>query len=173
MPALSNSGRTSQTVPNAMRLLIAAVGRLRTGPEVELTADYLRRAEAAGRSVGLAPVDLAEVESRPPGDARKEAEALLRATPDRARTVLLDERGETWSSRQLAEAIGRWRDEGAPAVAFWIGGADGAAQTLKDQVGTKLAFGRATWPHRLVRAMLAEQVYRAVTILCANPYHRD
>lgn len=113
------------------------------------------------------------MESRPPGDARKEAEALLRAAPDRSRTILLDERGENWSSRQLAGAMGRWRDDGAPALTFWIGGADGAAQTLKDQADMKLAFGRATWPHRLVRAMLAEQIYRAVMILCANPYHRD
>ena len=156
-----------------MRILIGAIGRVRGGPEQAMAQDYVERAQTAGRQIGLAPIDLIEVESRPPGDARKEAEALFKATPDRARTVLLDERGENWSSRHLAEAIARWRDEGAPALVFWIGGADGASQTLKDQADLKLAFGRATWPHRLVRAMLAEQVYRAVMILCATPYHRD
>ncbi|MDX2232995.1 MAG: 23S rRNA (pseudouridine(1915)-N(3))-methyltransferase RlmH [Hyphomonadaceae bacterium] len=154
-------------------MIIAAVGRVRSGPEMELARDYAARAEAGGRALGLAPVEIVEVESRPPGDARKEAAALLKATPDRSRTLLLDERGENWSSRQLAEAIARWRDDGVPAVTFWIGGADGSAQTLKDQADQKLAFGRQTWPHRLVRAMICEQVYRAVMILSANPYHRD
>jgi 23S rRNA (pseudouridine1915-N3)-methyltransferase len=156
-----------------MRIVIAAVGRVRSGPEMELARDYAARAEAGGRGIGIAPVELVEVESRPPGDPRKEAAALLRATPDKARTILLDERGENWSSRQIAEALGRWRDDAVPAVTFWIGGADGAAQGLRDQADLKLAFGRQTWPHRLVRAMICEQVYRAVMILCANPYHRD
>lgn len=156
-----------------MRIILGAVGRLRGAPEQALTLDYLERAQAAGRSIALAPVELVEVESRPPGDPRKEAEALLKAVPDKARLILLDERGEDWTSRKLADAIGRWRDEGVPALFFCIGGADGAAQTLKDQAHLKLAFGRATWPHRLVRVMLAEQIYRAVMILCATPYHRD
>lgn len=140
---------------------------------MDLSRDYVARAEAGGRGIGLSPIDLVEVESRPPGDPRKEAAALLKVTPDRSRTILLDERGENWSSRQLAEAIARWRDDGVPALTFWIGGADGAAQTLKDQADHKLALGRQTWPHRLVRAMICEQVYRTVMILGANPYHRD
>jgi 23S rRNA (pseudouridine1915-N3)-methyltransferase len=156
-----------------MRILVAAVGRLRSGPELELCKDYLSRAEAAGRALALAPVEMVEVEARPPADPRKEAAALLKATPDKGRTVLLDEKGENWSSRQLAEAIGRWRDDGVPALTFWIGGADGASQGLKDQADMKLAFGRLTWPHRLARAMICEQIYRAVMILSAQPYHRD
>jgi 23S rRNA (pseudouridine1915-N3)-methyltransferase len=156
-----------------VKIVIASVGRVRSGPELELARDYAARAEAGGRGIALAPVELVEVEGKPPGDAGKEAAALIRATPDRARTILLDERGENWTSRQLAENLARWRDDGAPAAAFWIGGADGTAQGLKDQADHKLAFGRQTWPHRLVRVMLAEQIYRAVMILCANPYHRD
>lgn len=156
-----------------MRIVVAAVGRLRSGPEMELARDYVGRAEAAGRSLALTPVEIVEVEARPPGDPRREAAALLKATPDKGRTVLLDERGDDWSSRQLAEAIGRWRDDGVPALTFWIGGADGVAQTLKDQADQKIALGRQTWPHRLVRAMICEQIYRAVMILSANPYHRD
>jgi len=156
-----------------MRIVIAAVGRLRSGPEVDLAKDYVGRAEAAGRHIGVSPVEIVEVEARPPFDPSKEAAALFKATPDKGRTVLLDERGENWSSRQLAEAIGRWRDDGVPALTFWIGGADGAAQSLKDQADMKLAFGRLTWPHRLARAMICEQIYRAVMILSAQPYHRD
>jgi 23S rRNA (pseudouridine1915-N3)-methyltransferase len=153
--------------------LIAAVGRLRDGPEAALTADYLQRAAAAGRQLGFKSVDLVEVEGRPSGDARAEAGALFRATPDGARKILLDERGAEWASRQLAEKLARWRDDGVTCTTFWIGGADGVSQSVKDQADEKLAFGRQTWPHRLVRAMISEQIYRAVTILSGNPYHRD
>jgi 23S rRNA (pseudouridine1915-N3)-methyltransferase len=156
-----------------MRILIAAVGRLRAGPEHELALDYARRAEGLGRNLALAPVEIVEVESRPPGDTSREAAALWKATPDDGRKVLLDERGQDLSSRQIAERLARWRDEGVPTTTFWIGGADGSAQTLKDQADLKMAFGRQVWPHRLVRVMLAEQIYRAVTILSATPYHRD
>jgi len=156
-----------------LRLLIAAIGRLRDGPEAAMTADYIARAATAGRQIGFKAVDIVEVEGKPPGDMRAEGAALFRATPDDARKVLLDERGAEWASRQLAEKLARWRDDGVPCTTFWIGGADGASQSVKDQADEKLAFGRQTWPHRLVRVMIAEQVYRAVTILCATPYHRD
>ena len=156
-----------------MRLLIAAVGRLRDAPEAALAADYMARAANAGRQLGFKSVDLIEVEAKPPGDPRAEASALFRATPDEARKILLDERGAEWTSRQLAEKLARWRDDGVPSATFWIGGADGVSQSVKDNADEKLAFGRQTWPHRLVRVMIAEQVYRALTILCGNPYHRD
>jgi 23S rRNA (pseudouridine1915-N3)-methyltransferase len=156
-----------------LRLLIAAVGRLRDGPEAAMTADYITRAATVGRQIGFKSVDIVEVEGKSPGDMRAEGAALFRATPDEARKVLLDERGAEWASRQLAEKLARWRDDGVPCTTFWIGGADGASQSVKDQADEKLAFGRQTWPHRLVRVMIAEQVYRAVTILCATPYHRD
>jgi 23S rRNA (pseudouridine1915-N3)-methyltransferase len=156
-----------------LRILIAAVGRLRDAPEAALSADYLARAASAGRQIGLKSVDLTEVEGKPPGDTRAEAAALLRATPDGALKILLDERGAEWSSRQLAEKLARWRDDGLACATFWIGGADGVSQTIKDQADEKLALGRQTWPHRLVRVMISEQIYRAVTILCGTPYHRD
>lgn len=156
-----------------MRILVAAVGRLRDSPEAALSADYLARAANAGRQIGFRSVDLTEVEGKPPGDMRAEAAALLRATPHDARTILLDERGAEWTSRQLAEKLARWRDDGLGCATFWIGGADGVSQSIKDKAEEKLAFGRQTWPHRLVRVMISEQIYRAVTILCATPYHRD
>ena len=156
-----------------MRILIAAVGRLRDGHEAALSADYIARAGQSGRQTGFKGVDLVEVEGKPPGDPRAEASALYRATPDDAKRILLDERGAEWTSRQLAEKLARWRDEGIGCATFWIGGADGVSQSVKDNADEKLAFGRQTWPHRLVRAMICEQVYRAMTILCGNPYHRD
>jgi 23S rRNA (pseudouridine1915-N3)-methyltransferase len=156
-----------------LRVIIAAVGRLRDSPEAAMTADYLGRAAQAGRQIGFKGFDLVEVEGKPTGDPRAEGAALFRATPDGARKVLLDERGAEWTSRQLAEKLARWRDDGVAHTTFWIGGADGVAQGVKDNADEKLAFGRQTWPHRLVRVMICEQVYRAVTILCATPYHRD
>jgi len=156
-----------------LRIIIAAVSRLRDAPEAALTADYIARAAASGRQIGFKSVELVEVEGKPPGDMRAEGSALFRATPDDARKVLLDERGAEWTSRQLAEKLARWRDDGQACTTFWIGGADGTSQGVKDNADEKLAFGRQTWPHKLVRVMLAEQVYRALTILCASPYHRD
>lgn len=138
-----------------------------------MSADYVSRAAVAGRQLGFRSVELVEVEGKPPDDPRAEATALYRATPDDARKILLDERGAEWTSRQLAEKLARWRDDGVPCATFWIGGADGVSQSVKDQADEKLALGRQTWPHRLVRVMISEQVYRAVTILSGNPYHRD
>lgn len=156
-----------------VRIQIVAVGKLRTGPEAALTDDYITRAAGLARQIGFKAVELAEVEGRPAGDPRAEAGALYRATPDDARKILLDERGAEWTSRQLAEKLARWRDDGQSCATFWIGGADGVSQSVKDQAHEKLAFGRQTWPHRLVRVMICEQIYRALTILCATPYHRD
>lgn len=156
-----------------MRILVAAAGRARGGPEDTLAQDYITRAANSGRTLGFQAIDMIEVQGRPPGDMRAEAAALFKATPDDSKRILLDERGKEWSSRELAQKLARWRDDGESCVAFWIGGADGAAQSLKDQADEKLAFGRQTWPHLLVRALLAEQIYRAVTILGNTPYHRD
>lgn len=154
-----------------MKVLIVAVGKIR-GAEADMTADYLTRANAGSGKLGLS-FQLIEAPSPNPVDPRKETAGVLKATPDDCVKVLLDERGQDLGSRQIAEKITGWRDSGRPAVAFWVGGADGASQTLKDQSDLKLAFGRATWPHRLVRAMLAEQLYRVSTILGHTPYHRD
>ncbi len=156
-----------------MKILIAAVGRLRDVPEAALAAEYAQRASVQGRQLGFKSIEIAEIEGKPPGDQRAEAAALYRATPDDARKILLDERGAEWTSRQLAEKLARWRDDGQANAVFWIGGADGVSQSVKDNADEKLAFGRQTWPHRLVRVMICEQIYRAVTILCSTPYHRD
>lgn len=156
-----------------MRVLILAAGRKGAGPEHELAQDYISRAAASGRGLGFTSVQLIDVQGKPQGDSRAEASAIFKATPDDCKKILLDERGAEWTSRDFAKKLETWRDQGVPCLTFWIGGADGASQSLKDQADEKLAFGRQTWPHMLVRAMLAEQIYRAVSILSNAPYHRD
>jgi len=156
-----------------MRLVIAAIGRLRSGPEAELTADYLARATAAGRGIGLGPADLRELEAKPSGDQAREAALLLAEGPAGSVRIAMDERGEALPSRELAQRLARWRDQGVPGAVFCLGGADGLDESVRRSAQAVLAFGPQTWPHRLARVMLAEQLYRAVTILCGSPYHRD
>jgi 23S rRNA (pseudouridine1915-N3)-methyltransferase len=156
-----------------VRLTLLAVGRLPArSPEAQLVADYLARAAAAGRSLGLQPVELQEVEGRRPGKAA-EAEALAAALEPGTRVVACDEHGEAWTSRALAERVGRWRDDGVRRLAFVIGGADGLDAAVLARADHRLAFGALTWPHALARVMLAEQVYRAASLLAGSPYHRD
>lgn len=154
-----------------MKISIVAIGRLARSPETELVKLYLERATAAGRSLGLGPVEVVEVESRKPGKAA-EAEAL-RAHLGDSHVIACDERGKARASRAFAEEIGMLRDRGVRRLVFLIGGADGLDPELVKQAAGVLAFGPQTWPHALARAMLCEQVYRAVSILAGSPYHRD
>ena len=156
-----------------MKIRIAAIGRLKNGPEAALVEEYRDRTTMAGKQLGLGPLDIFEAEAPRAGDKAREAELLLKAAPAGARRILLDERGDQWGSRTLAAKLAQWRDGGTPSVCFWIGGPDGAAPELRQGAQDRLAFGPQTWPHKLVRVMLAEQIYRAVTILSGNPYHRD
>jgi 23S rRNA (pseudouridine1915-N3)-methyltransferase len=152
-------------------MVIAAVGRLRNGPEAALIADYLDRHAKAGRALGLPPVTLAEVEDKRGGGMEAEAPLLERAIPAGAALVVLDERGKLISSPEFAEVIAGWRDQ-ARDIAFVIGGADGISPQLRDRADLAISFGRMVWPHMLARVMLAEQIYRATTILSGSPYHR-
>jgi 23S rRNA (pseudouridine1915-N3)-methyltransferase len=154
-----------------MRILIVAVGRLSRSPETELVKLYVDRATAAGRALGLGPVEVVEVEARKPGKAA-EADAL-RPHLEGAHLIACDEHGRQLASRAFAQEIGRLRDDGVRRLVFLIGGADGLDGALLAAAKSQLAFGPQTWPHALVRAMLAEQVYRAVSILAGSPYHRD
>ena len=160
-----------------MRIQIAAVGRMKQGPEGELVARYLDRAMATGKPLGLSGFEVAETpESRSSSPAvRKsdEAKALRGAIADGAVIVALDEHGRTMGSEAFAAQILRWRDDGRPAVAFLIGGADGLDPQLTASADLVLSFSPLTWPHQLVRIMLAEQLYRATTILAGHPYHRE
>jgi 23S rRNA (pseudouridine1915-N3)-methyltransferase len=152
-----------------LKVVLLAVGRLGQSPENLLAKDYLHRATLAGRALGLGPVELVEVEARKSGKAA-EAE-MLKPHFDGAHVVLCDEHGRQRPSRDLAARVGRLRDDGARRLLFVIGGADGLDPAL---IGDEsLALGVQTWPHALARAMMAEQIYRAVTILSGSPYHRD
>ena len=140
-----------------MRIVLAVVGRLKQGPERELAERYRKRAVDAGRAAGLSTFDIVEIKESRAGDAARrmleESIAIANVIPERAVTVILDERGESMNSASFAGRLQGWRTQDAPAVAFVI--------------------GAATWPHQLVRIMLLEQLYRAVTILAGHPYHRS
>ncbi len=136
-----------------MKLSIVARGKAGTAPEAALTDRYLTRIRW--------PVQLIEIGDTAPWPAF-----------DGGKLVVLDETGQDLASEALAARIGRWRDDGAREVRFLIGAADGHDAATRERADLLLAFGRATWPHMLVRAMLAEQLYRATTILAGHPYHR-
>ncbi len=154
-----------------MRLAVVAIGKPGRGPEAALADDYARRATLAGRALGLGPLELIDLEPRKSGKA-PEAELILQAT-EGAHLIACDERGRTYASRAFADHIAALRDRGERRVVFAIGGADGLDDSVRAAAASTLAFGPQTWPHALARAMLAEQLYRAVTILSGSPYHRD
>lgn len=158
-----------------MRITVAAIGRMKAGPERELVARYLDRAAGAGKPLALTGFDAIELpESRASSPASRkadEAKALRAALPDGI-AVALDERGKSITSEALANQIGRWRDDGRPAVSFVIGGADGLDPAFVQSADLVLSFSPMVWPHQLVRIMLAEQLYRTTTILSGHPYHR-
>lgn len=159
-----------------MHLTVIAVGRLKSGPERELAERYRERANDAGRKLGFRAIDLHEIaESRARDAATRCAEegaAIAAHIPERAILVALDERGKALDSTAFAQMLARWRDSGPGALACVIGGADGLSPELRRRADLTLAFGAATWPHQMVRIMLLEQIYRAMTILAGHPYHR-
>jgi 23S rRNA (pseudouridine1915-N3)-methyltransferase len=159
-----------------MRIVVVAVGRLKQGPERELAERFRKRAADAGRGVGLNSFDIVEIKESRAGDAARrmleESIAIANVIPERAVTVILDERGESLSSGAFAGRLQGWRTQDKPAVVFIIGAADGLAPSLREKASLAIAFGAATWPHQLARIMLLEQLYRAVTIIAGHPYHR-
>jgi 23S rRNA (pseudouridine1915-N3)-methyltransferase len=159
-----------------MRLTVVAIGRLKQGPERQLAERYRERAAKSGRAIGFRSLDVVEVEESRAREAERrmieESVAVANVLPERAALVVLDEQGESLSSKALAQRLGRWRDEGRDAV-FVIGGPDGIAPALRERADLRLGLGAMTWPHQLVRIMLMEQLYRIVTILAGHPYHRD
>lgn len=155
-----------------MRVRICAVGRLRSGPEKSLLDTYLTRFDRQGRGLSLGPAEVVEVEDKKGGGMAAEAELLRRAVPKGAMVCVLDERGKTIGSPAFADLLRQWRDAGRTELAFVIGGADGLAPAVSAGADYQLSFGKMVWPHMLVRVMLAEQLYRAATILSGGPYHR-
>jgi len=159
-----------------MRLTVLAVGHSRGTSEGALADDYIHRAAMMGRRMGFTAVTVEEVAVSKARDARtrmaEEAEKLSDRVPVGAHIVLLDAKGKGMTSEDFAEMLGALRDAGTKDFCFVIGGPDGLAPLPGKRSGRSLAFGPQTWPHLLVRAMLAEQLYRALTILAGHPYHR-
>ncbi len=159
-----------------MEIAVLAVGRLKSGPEAELCGRYLDRARAAGRAIGLrafAVTELAESRAARPDDRKaQEAGALLAASAAEDFLVCLDEAGEALGSEAFAALLRRQSDAGCRRVRFVIGGADGLGAAVLERADVTLSLGRMTWPHQIVRILLAEQLYRAVTIIAGHPYHR-
>jgi len=160
-----------------MRVTFIATGRLKAGQEAELAARYIDRMAKAGPAIGIEfarTVELTESRAQS-SDQRKSEEAaeLEKNLPKGAFLVLLDERGKTFDSVEFAERLGQIRDDGQRDIVLAIGGPDGFDKDLRQRADLTISFGRMTWPHQLVRIMLAEQLYRAVTILSGHPYHRS
>jgi 23S rRNA (pseudouridine1915-N3)-methyltransferase len=153
-----------------MRIVIAAVGRLRQGPNRALLDLYLKRMTSL-------QVELREVQMRgavPPHKIKAaEAGLLLQALPESGPVIAMDERGDDLSSQDFTSLLAEWRDRGEPACGFAIGGADGLDDSIRARANRTLRFGRATWPHMWARVMLVEQLYRSQQILAGHPYHRD
>ena len=159
-----------------MRLLIAAIGKLKQGPERDLFAHYLGRAEAAGRKLHLTPLDSIEIAeakgSTPQARMEAAAAALLAKRPPSYKLICLDPGGTELASEAFAGILAKFRDGGAPGTAFFVGGADGLGLTALFKADLALSLGKMTLPHGLARIVLAEQIYRATTILAGHPYHR-
>ena len=159
-----------------MRLGIHAVGRMKTGPERELADRYLARFAKTGPAIGLEFAGIAEIaesRARTVDERRREEAAALAVHRADAALFLLDERGKNPTSEDIAGQIARLRDGGTKRLVFAIGGPDGHDAGSRAQADLVISFGAQTWPHQLVRVMLAEQVYRAATILSGHPYHRN
>jgi 23S rRNA (pseudouridine1915-N3)-methyltransferase len=149
---------------------------MKAGPERELAQRYFDRFGKSGGAVGLEFSSVIETPEGRASDAasRKAEEAgkVLAHTDDSTVLVLLDERGKSFTSEDFAARIVRYRDDGRKSVLFAIGGPDGHDEQLRLKADLVISFGAATWPHQLVRVMLAEQLYRVSTILAGHPYHR-
>jgi 23S rRNA (pseudouridine1915-N3)-methyltransferase len=159
-----------------MRLLILAVGLARGTPHGALADDYLTRARGFARSQGFLAVQSEEIPVSKLREARariaEEGQKLASRIPQGAHVIALDAKGKGMTSEAFAEMLAAMRDAGARDLAFLIGGPDGLDAGPTVHPGRSLAFGPQTWPHLLVRAMLSEQIYRALTIMAGHPYHR-
>lgn len=153
-----------------MHISIIAVGRMQRGPEQSLMSDYLKRLPWKH---SVTEIDIKKQAANAEERKSREAERLLAAIPDGAALVALDETGKSMTSRAFAGRIDDWLSTGYNHIAFVIGGADGLHSTILQKADLKLAFGTLTWPHMLVRVLLAEQIYRAWSINAGHPYHRD
>jgi 23S rRNA (pseudouridine1915-N3)-methyltransferase len=158
-----------------VRLSLLAVGRLKNGPERELVERYRQRIDGMGRALGLSGFDLVELpesRARREDDRRSEEASALLDKVGSSVLVAFDERGRSPSSEAFAERIRQWRDEGRAGIACVIGGPDGLDPKVRQRADLVVSFGALTMPHQIVRALVVEQLYRALTIMAGHPYHR-
>ena len=160
-----------------MRIILRAGGVLRKGPEYELVQDYVTRAQGLARGTGFLGVIEEAIELKGQHNRASETEKLLSGISPSDALILLDERGKSPTSRDISSHFDRLRHDGIANCYILIGGADGfdprAVSALRSGQLTKWSFGHQTWPHKMVRVMAAEQIYRALSILAGTPYHRD
>ncbi len=146
---------------------------MRSGAERDLVDDYIRRAQGLARGTGFTSVAEESVDLRSEKSRKDETRKILAGVVDHSKIVILDERGKQPTSREIAKQFQQWRDEGFGAAYLLIGGADGFEPSELPKGAVKWAFGAQTWPHKMMRVMAAEQIYRALSILAGTPYHRD
>lgn len=160
-----------------MEIRLLAVGRMKAGPERDLLDRYATRLRQTGRGLGITAFEIAEIVESPARSAAErqaeEATRMLAMLQPGAFAVTLDERGDNLASRELANLVSSRLDGGVKQLVFLIGGPDGHGEAITQRANRSIAFGKATWPHQLVRVMVCEQLYRAASILSAHPYHRD
>jgi 23S rRNA (pseudouridine1915-N3)-methyltransferase len=159
-----------------MKMCLIAVGRMKTGPETLLMERYATRIPSMAKTLGITALPVFEIpesrEKQPEHRKREEARALLSKIPA-STLIVFDERGETVSSVQFADHLARLRDKGCASLACVIGGPDGLDPSLRDKANVCLSFGAMTLPHQMVRVLVMEQLYRAMTLLSGHPYHRE
>ena len=159
-----------------MRLQVLAIGKLKAGPEKTLSEEYQTRLEGLGRKAGIAKLTVADFPESQSQTASlrqdEEAKILMGALAPKAFTLVLDERGKSMTSEAFSKVLQRHLDLGTQDLAFLIGGPDGHSAATRKTAGQLISLGEMTWPHRLVRVMLFEQIYRAVAIMVNHPYHR-
>ncbi len=154
-----------------MKISLIAVGRIRRGPERELIDDYMNRAKKLGGQLGVR--DVSEIEVEAGGLQTAEADALSAKIPSGAEVILFDETGKDLSSLKFSADLEKLKDQGCPHLVFIIGGADGFTDEMKSTHARKIRLGSLTWPHKLVRVLAAEQIYRALSLMAGTPYHRE
>ena len=156
-----------------MKISISAIGRLRKSPEKELIDDYLSRFSKLAKPFGLSLNPIIEIEDKKGGGPKAEAQLLEKHFQKNSKIIALDETGISLSSKEFTDYLSNWVTDGIGHCHLIIGGADGLDAKILEKSNLKMSFGKMVWPHMLVRVMLAEQLYRAATILAGSPYHRE
>ena len=154
-----------------MKINICAIGQIKSSPEVAMVNDYVDRFERIGKNIGLGPIKIIEKESKKSG-ILSEGKVLLASIPNNSIICILDEKGTDLDSLAFAKKIEHWRDSLNLDLSLVIGGAGGLSNEIKNKAHHSISFGKMVWPHRLIRVMITEQLYRAASIISGSPYHK-